>query len=295
MSCPQRAIPGARPAARLARGCKNRPRAVPDPAAPAEVDPIPGYQYANRYRLDDLITSGTSASVWRGTDELLSRRITVWSLGHDEPVSLEVIAAVLSAAGFTDPRFARIFDADCGARSPYIVTEWAQGEHLDDLLSHGLPDPWTAATVATAAAGALATAHDTGRAHLCLTPRSVLLSGTGLKITGLGIEAALSGTTAADPVRADTRALGGLLYAMLTGYWPGTGETALPPAPRHRGVLCSPGQARGGVPHALDAVASRALAAPGHEPIETAAQLATELRLTRRTMRPVPVLGEFAA
>ena len=148
------------------------------------------------------------AQVWRGTDEVLNRAVMVWVLRADQPVAAEVRAAVLGAARLNDPRIARIFDADCAIENPYVISEWPGGEYLDELLVGGLPDPWTAATMTMVAAGAVASAHDAGRPHLCLTPHSMLWGRNGLKITGLGIEAALAGTAAADPAAADTRGAG---------------------------------------------------------------------------------------
>jgi hypothetical protein len=48
---------------------------------------------------------------------------------------------------------------------PYVITEWAPGGHLDDLLSAGLLSLALAAAIIADAADALAVAHDTGRPH----------------------------------------------------------------------------------------------------------------------------------
>ena len=92
----------------------------------------------------------------------------------------------------------------------------------------GLPHPALAAAMIADAADALAIAHRAGRPHLRLTPRSLRWDPrSGLKITGLGLDAALCGANAADdPVAADTMALARMLYALLTGYWPGDEATA---------------------------------------------------------------------
>jgi hypothetical protein len=115
------------------------------------------------------------------------------------------------------------------------------------------------------AADALAVAHQAGRPHLRLTPRSLRWDSTGLKITGLGLDAALCGSRPdEDPMLADTRALARMLYALLTGCWPGEEATALPPAPRYKGRVCTPRQVRAGVPALLDAITYQALR--GHAP-----------------------------
>jgi hypothetical protein len=237
-----------------------------------------GQRLGDRYRLDDLIRAVNGARVWRGTDEVLNRAVMIWALRPGEPVTAEVRAAVLGAARLSDPRIARIFDADCSTGRPYVISEWPGGEYLDDLLLTGLPEPWAAATMIMAAAGAVASAHDAGRPHLCLTPHSLLWGRSGLKITGLGLEAALTGTAVPDPAAADTGALAGLLYALLTGYWPGAGTSALPRAPRRRGNVYPASRARAGVPGALDSITRRALLPGAAARITSPAELAAELR-----------------
>ena len=88
-------------------------------------------------------------------------------------------------------------------------------------------------------------------------------------------------------------ALARMLYALLTGYWPGdeaiaqsTAQyTALPPAPRHKGRVCTPRQVRAGVPAILDAITYRALrgqAADAPLRAQTPAGLAMALRMVQR-------------
>ena len=84
---------------------------------------------------------------------------------------------------------------------------------------------------------------------------------------------------------ADTTALARMLYALLTGYWPGDEPTALPPAPRHKGHVCTPRQVRAGVPALLDAIAYRGLqgqAADAPLRPQTPAGLAMALRMVQR-------------
>lgn len=250
--------------------------------------PLPpaGAVLAGRYRLADRIGGPEWSPLWKGTDELLSRPVTV-RVFRPGPVPAAVTAALRGTGRLADPRLARIYDADEHAEHPYIVSEWAPGERLDDLLGSGLPRPRLAAAITTEVAAALAVAHAADQAHLCLTPQHVRCHGNGVKITGLGIEAALCGLPpGAHPaaVIADTQALGRLLYALLTGYWPGSEATTLPAAPRHRGRPYTPAQLRPWVPAELSAIASSAMqpgsvAAP---PVRTPAELAAALRAARR-------------
>src|SRR6202012_4822691 len=108
------------------------------------------------------------------------------------------------------------------------------------------------------AARAVAGAHALGQAHLRLTPDTLWWTrGSGIKITGLGIDAALAGdgmtgAAAYDPSVADTIAIAGLLYAALTGYWPGEEPTRLPAAPLSDGAVCTPRQVSPDVLSATD-------------------------------------------
>jgi hypothetical protein len=241
---------------------------------------ISGRWLGGRFRLDERISlddqvSGFSGSrgslwearglsLWKATDQLLSRAVTIYLLPRG-PVPGAVTDAVRSAAKVSDPRLATIYDTDFDEECPYIVAEWTPGTHLEDLVLSGLPHPALAAAMIADAADAIAVAHRAGRPHLRLTPRSMRWdNGSGLKITGLGLDDALCGSTAGNPPPADdtavdTAALARMLYALLTGYWPGDEPTALPPPPRHKGNVCTPRQIRAGVPAMLDAIAYRGL------------------------------------
>jgi hypothetical protein len=287
-------------------------------SAPGRVDRALG----GRFRLDERISLGDQLSgpcgsswearglsLWKATDQLLARAVTIYLLPRG-PVPGTVAAAVQHAAKVTDPRLATIYDTDFDPDGPYIVAEWTPGSHLEDLVLSGLPHPALAAAMIADAADALAIAHRAGLPHLRLTPRSVRWdNGSGLKITGLGLDAALCGSTeevqrgsteeaqrgataeaqrgatAEDPVAADTTALARMLYALLTGYWPGEEPTALPPAPRHKGQVCTPRQVRAGVPALLDAITYRGLlgqAADAPLRPQTPAGLAIALSMVQR-------------
>ena len=284
----------ARPAAG-ARPLPARQPAYGKAAAGEEPLPAAGMRLAGRYRLDHRIGGPDWSSEWMGTDELLGRPVTV-RVFRSGPVPDVVMAAVRNAGRLTDPRLARIYDSGDEAGRPYLVSECAPGTSLGDLLASDLPSPALAVTITAQAAAALAVAHAAGQPHLCLSPELVRWNSDGVKITGLGIEAALRGmlpgVTAAQAAAADTRALAGVLYALLTGYWPGDEATSLPPAPRHRGLVHLPGQIRPGVPAILDEIICRALL-PGtsmQEQITTPGQLAHALNSVRGLrLHPVPL------
>ena len=244
----------------------------------------PGTRLAGRYRLVDQVSSGTGWTYWKATDETLARSVTVLTFATGFPRIAETVTAARAASRLGDPRFSQVFDVEDGEELAYVVLEWVAAESLLDMLSEGPLDPARAAALMVEAARAIAAAHDIGLAHLRLDPACLhWTAGGGVKIAGLGIDAALAGSdpktlTAPDdgtddPELIDTRDLARLLYAALTGYWPGQPDSAgsvpgppqaarpalLPPAPENGSGLCTPRQVSAGVPAGVDDVTCRAL------------------------------------
>jgi hypothetical protein len=247
----------------------------------------PGTRLAGRYLLVDQAIGGTDWTYWKAIDEILARSVTVLTFAAGFDRAAAVVAAARAASRLNDPRFSQVFDVEDADGSAYVVLEWVASESLLDMLADGPLDPPRAVSLIGEAARALAAAHATGLAHLRLDPACVhWTSRGGIKITGLGIAAALTGGQAGqlpaddgeDPELADTRGLARLLYAALTGYWPetrgysrafGPGEAPepepdhasvmLPPAPQADGMPCTPHQVSADVPTNIDAVTCQAL------------------------------------
>lgn len=252
----------------------------------------PGTRFAGRYRLEERVSQNGGSTMWRATDETLARSVTMLTFDDDFPRTREVVTAARAASRLTDSRVVQVFDADDRAEHAYVVMEWVTGQHFDTLLKGGSLDPNRAAGLVGEAAEALTAAHAAGLSHLCLTPRSLLWSAGGtVKVVGIGLEAALSGITSDQPALADTQGLGRLLYAGLTGHWPGPENVGLPPAPAGDGdIPVTPRQVRAGVPGNLDTVVCRAIF-PGTrrgDPITTPAQMADALSTVPRHI-PLPV------
>jgi len=227
----------------------------------------PGTRLAGRYRLVDQVTAGSGWTMWKAIDETLARPVAVLTFAAGFPRVSQVVTAARAASRLTDPRMAQVFDVEDGGGQAYIVFEWVAGDTLTDLLTDGPLEPGRACSLVSEAARALAGAHAVGQAHLRLTPEALCWTrSSGIKITGLGIDAALAGDgltgpAALDPAIADTIALAGLLYAALTGYWPGEEPTRLPAAPVSDGdgVVCTPREVSADVSSAIDSVIVRAL------------------------------------
>ena len=272
----------------------------------------PGTRLAGRYRLVDQVNEGAGWTYWKATDETLARSVTVLTFATGFPRVAEAITAARAASRLNDPRFPQVFDVEDADELPYVVMEWVVGESLLDMLAEGPLDPPRAAALVLEAAQAITAAQAAGLSHLRLNPACLHWTpGGGVKIAGLGIDAALAGPAltgtgltdpepadpepagpelndpeltrsdlaradltradptagqgAEDPALTDTRDLARLLYAALTGYWPGqqstggSGPGLLPPAPETDGALCTPRQVSAGVPASIDAVTCQAL------------------------------------
>ncbi len=213
----------------------------------------------------DQTLTGNGWILWKAIDETLARPVAILTFAPDFPRIPQVVTASRAASRLTDPRMAQVFDVEDGGGQAYVVLEWVGGESLTGLLDNGPLDPSQACSLIADAARAVAGAHALGQAHLRLTPDTLRWSrGSGIKITGLGIDAALAGdgltgAAAYDPALADTTALAALLYAALTGYWPGEEPTRLPAAPLSDGMVCTPRQVSADVSGALDNLIIRAL------------------------------------
>ncbi|MFF3214681.1 protein kinase family protein [Streptomyces sp. NPDC002886] len=235
-------------------------------AAPAAAPELhSGHKLARRYRLEECVTRLDGFSSWRAMDEKLRRAVGVHLLPADHARARAVLAAARSSALLGDPRFVQVLDAVEENDLVYVVHEWLpDATELTAILAAGPMEPHEAYQLVSQVSQAMAAAHREGLAHLRLTPSAILRTSTGqYRIRGLAVNAALRGITSETPQRADTEAIGALLYASLTQRWPyesdAYGLTGLP-----KGVgLIAPDQVRAGVHRGLGELAMRALANDG--------------------------------
>jgi hypothetical protein len=249
----------------------------------------PGTRLGGRYRLEDRLAAAGGWSAWKAIDEILARPVSVITFASGFPRLEQVVTAARAASRLTDTRLTQVFDVEDSWEHPYIVLEWPVGDTLADMLAGESLEPAAGARIVAEAASAIAAAHAAGLAHLCLQPEAVRWTASGgVKVTGLGIDAALAGITADDPELTDTIGLGSLLYAALTGMWPGADHPDLPPAPMSDGRPRRPRQVRAGLPSSLDDITSRALGlgTQNDQPFTAPAELSAALAAV---IPPVPI------
>ncbi|GAA4521534.1 MULTISPECIES: protein kinase family protein [Nonomuraea] len=251
----------------------------------------PGTRLSDRFRLEDRVSESDGATYWKAIDEILARPVAVLTFAPDFPRVQEVVTAARAASRLTDPRLTQVFDAAQDADRAYVVSEWVTGDTLADLLSSGPLDPERAAGLVAEAAEALAHAHEAGLYHLCLRPGNLVwTTGNTVKVLGVAVDSALYGLTTDQPGLDDAEGLGRLLYAGLTGHWPGDEEEGtLPAAPMTDGHFCTPRQVTAGVPGYLDTVTIRAClpeSRRGQGALSSPAEIAEALA---DVARPMPI------
>jgi hypothetical protein len=248
-----------------------------------------------RYRLDRRSHTGPSGlELWRATDEILDRPVAVHLVGGlTRAQAKELTAAAARAGAVPDARWVRVLDVGVDEvdrrRRVWIVNEWVDGGSLTALIRRDPLKPAVATGLITSCAEAVAAAQAAGARHGALHPDEVLLPVDGEpRLTGLELHGALAGATGAGGRGYDdTRGLGALLFAMLTGRWPLPGWSGLPAVSRGDGF--HPRQQRGSVGREIDAITARAL--QGQYP--TAAAFAKALAaLPSAPLAPPPEDGD---
>ena len=248
----------------------------------------PGTVIGERYRLEDLLSEHDGARFWRATDVVLARSVAVHALASDDPRAPAVLDAARESARVTDPHFLRVLDCDDADGLTWVINEWGDGDSLDVMLEQGPLPPARAAWLAREVAEAIVAAHAAGVAHGRLHPEAVLVTRAGaVKVIGFVVYAAIAGKDERDPtfgaisdIEADVIDLAGILYAALTGRWPGITGSSIPRAPRAGRRPLRPRQVRAGVPRTLDAICDRVLnreASQHASPLSTAFEVAAAL------------------
>lgn len=246
----------------------------------------PGSTVAARFRLEDLLEEHAGARFWRATDLVLARNVAIHVITADDGRADAVLTAARTSATVSDPHMLRVLDALEEDGAVYVVHEWGSGLSLDRMLAEETLEPRRAAWLVKEVAEAINVAHRHGIAHGRLLPENVLVTDTGaVKLIGFVVDAILHGSphrydedAPASEHEADVRNLGALLYASLTGRWPGYPPSLVPEAPTEHGRVLRPRQVRPGVPKRLDSLCTHILERPAEDTeVVTAADVAAEL------------------
>lgn len=226
-------------------------------------DPLVGQVLDGRYEIVAKVARGGMATVYRARDLRLSRIVALKvmraDLGEDDEFVAKFDREARSAAVLSHQNVVSIFDQGTAQGQPYIVMEFVDGETLRRVVSREAPlRPERALAYMEDIASALAAAHEAGVVHRDIKPENVLISHRGqLKVVDFGLArrigspqmtatGVLVGTASYLPpelvthsrpdARSDVYSAGILLFELLTGTKPHTGENNYQIAYRHVNV-----------------------------------------------------------
>lgn len=234
-----------------------------------------GTVLSGRYELTDprpCALPGTSE--WTATDQILVRPVVVRVVpaGGAGPA----LDAARRASLVADPRLVRVLDVGSDEGVGYVVTEMVAGPTLDRLVAREPLSADQARAIVGEAATALEVARRRGVHHLALRPSTLAVSDEGrVLVSGLALDAVLLGHAGGDArttSRIDATDLVRLVYAALTGHWPGPVEAAdgLPTAPEADGVPVPPAELVPGVPGDLNTLCVATLGREDDGPLSPA-------------------------
>ena len=270
---------------------------------------------AGRYTLGSLIGRGGMADVYEGTDTILGRKVAIKllkaDLAADPSYESRFREEAQASARMAHPTIVRVYDTGeessidengTERRTPYIVMEYVRGTLLRDLMHErklGAPE---AIGYAEGILTALEFSHKAGIIHRDIKSANVMITDTGLvKVMDFGIARAISDGSATQAhtmgivgtaqyfspeqargesvdARTDLYSTGVVLYEMLAGRPPFTGETAVSVAYQHVSEAVTPPSAHNPeLSAALDEVVLRALAKDRNERFQSAEEFREHL------------------
>ncbi|WP_205325861.1 Stk1 family PASTA domain-containing Ser/Thr kinase [Glycomyces sp. YM15] len=243
-----------------------------------------------RYEIGEVVGYGGMAEVHRGRDLRLGRDVAVKllraDLSRDESFLIRFQREAQNSASLNHPNIVAVFDTGEDAGIPYMVMEFVNGRTLKEvLMAEGRFDPATACEVVADMCSALDFSHKHHIIHRDVKPGNVMLSDTNqVKVMDFGIARALASGQATmtqtsavigtaqylSPeqargetvdARSDVYAVGCVLYELLVGHPPFTGDNPVSVAYQHvREEARPPSELNPAIPASVDAVIMKALA-----------------------------------
>ena len=275
--------------------------------------------FDGRYRIVRKLGSGGMANVYLAEDEDLGRRVAIKILNeryaNDDLFIERFRREAKSAAALSHPNIVSVYDRGEAEGTYYIAMEVIEGRSLKELIMTRGPLPIAQALAYThEMLEALRFAHRHGIIHRDIKPHNILI-GERLKVTDFGIaRAGASQMTEAGsimgtaqylspeqargaPVTAssDLYSAAIVLYEMLTGKVPFTGDSAIEIAMKHlNDPPKPPSKIRPEIPEELDAVVLRALAKNPEDRYQTAEEFSEDLHRVEAGLPLAPGTSEAA-
>ncbi len=275
---------------------------------------------SERYELGEVLGYGGMSEVHRGLDTRLGRDVAVKvlraDLARDPQFQMRFRREAQNAAALNHPAIVAVYDtgevqSEFGPL-PYIVMEYVDGQTLREIVkSTGPMTQQKVIEVMADVCAALDFSHRHQIIHRDVKPANIMINRAGaVKVMDFGIARALGegqnvtqtaaviGTAQylspeqargeAVDARSDVYAAGCVLYELLTGEPPFTGDTPVAVAYQHvREMPKSPSQVNPAIPPALDAVVLKALSKNPDNRYQSAQEMRTDLVRVRSGQAPL--------
>src|SRR5215217_4668586 len=282
-----------------------------------------------RYQVGELLGYGGMAEVHRGRDLRLGRDVAVKTLrsdlARDATFQLRFRREAQNAAALNHPAIVAVYDTGeehgpSGEALPYIIMEFVNGRTLKEVLAaEGRLMPRRALEICADMCAALEFSHRHGIIHRDIKPGNVMLTQTGqVKVMDFGIARALaSGATTMTQTsavigtaqylspeqargesvdaRSDVYSMGCLLYELVTGAPPFTGDSPVSVAYQHvREDPRLPSSISPDIPPELDAIVMKAMAKNPANRYQSAADMRSDLlrAVAGQRVEATPVMGD---
>lgn len=266
-----------------------------------------------RYEVQERVGEGPLFQTFRARDRQSGRMVAVKSPHgvalRDAAFCTGLVQSAEALLGLTHPSIVRVLEVGRAEGAPVLVSEFVRGIDLKERIRRIAPFTLSVATdFAVAIAEALQHAHSEGIVHGDVRPHNVIVSPDGaVKVTDFGVARAMtvSGPVAATnlprsihyqapevaagaPLNAisDVYALGVVLFEMLTGGVPFSGDNPVQVATKHQSSPTpSPRSLNPGVPRSLEGIVLMALQKSPEARYQSVSEMLSDLKTVRDALR----------
>lgn len=265
-----------------------------------------GKRISGRYKIIDIIGGGGMANVYLAHDIILDRDVAVKILrldfANDEEFIRRFRREAQNATSLAHPNIVNIYDVGEEDSIYYIVMEYVKGKTLKQYIQQHSPvQVETALDIMQQLTSAISHAHQNHIVHRDIKPQNILIDENGtVKITDFGIALALSATsiTQTNSVlgsvhylspeqarggmanrKSDIYSLGIVMFELLTGRLPFSGESAVSIALKHlQSVTPSVRRWNPSIPQSVENIVIKATAKDPFHRYESAEEMENDLR-----------------